>query len=257
VLGGFAAQMLRGHVSVNLAQNLVGGLAVGIAMSLMIRFVASLLAGFASEITVAFYQDHPVFEGVRGSIGSGYHFLNAFGGGLTALLFVELIGRTFPARGIRWSPRPSAWFFSGVICSVVTAIVAWTKVGALAGLAVGFAGIAASGLIAGVAESVAIDPAGAASPATVLRRDRMVFFASWLGLGVVLGSCAWAGAIPNTGSSRTSGRILVRRRNWGSDVRGRGACIRIRSVDVGAVYRCPVVSSSFSQAAMAVDDIPG
>jgi hypothetical protein len=188
VLGGFAAQILRDHVSVNLAQNLVGGLATGIAMSLMNRFVPSLLAGFASEIAVGFYQDHPVFEGVRESIGSGYHFLNALGGWLTALLFVELIGRSDPARGIRWSPRSPRWFFAGAICSVVTGIVVGTTVGVLAGLAVGLAGIAASGLAAGVAESVATDPEAAASPATVLRRDRTVFLASWLGLGVALGS---------------------------------------------------------------------
>lgn len=185
VIGGVVILVFLGPGSAALlAKLLSGGLAIGIAMSVMAGFIPALLGGFIGSITVALYENYSVFEGVRNTVGSGYHIINALSACLLAVLFVELVGRNVPARGIRWSP---IWFACGLICSIVMGYVIWNQVGPVAGLTVGLAAAAASGLVAGVAESVATDLAGAANPQTVLRRDRTTFIASWLGLGVALG----------------------------------------------------------------------
>lgn len=73
------------------------GLAIGLAMTLMGSFVASLAGG----IVAAFHQQAPEFEGLRTAIGSATHLIDGLGFGLTVLLFVELASRARPARGHR------------------------------------------------------------------------------------------------------------------------------------------------------------
>ncbi len=167
-----------------LTRLLSGGLAVGIAMSLMNRFISAFLAGFTGQVVISFYENDNVFSHARELVGSGYHLINAVGAWLTALMFFELVGRDIPARKIRWSP---IWFVSGLMCSFIVAAVIWIQLGARDGLAVGIAGLAASGLIAWVAESDTTDLKGPASPGRVLQRDRTAFLVSWLGLGLALG----------------------------------------------------------------------
>lgn len=162
-----------------------GGLAVGIALSLMNRFLPALLASFTGQAVVAFYENDSIFRPVRLFIGPGYHLINALGAWLTALLFVEFVRRDMPARKIRWSP---IWFASGLVCSFIVATVILVQVGTKDGIAIGVAGVVASAFIAWVAESDTTDVRSAASPATVLRRDRTAFAASFLGLGLGLGA---------------------------------------------------------------------
>lgn len=191
LVGGVIAALIAvavlgpGARDYQLALILSGGLAVGCAMAPMSRFVPGLAAGLAGGIAVTFYEHAGVFEGLRTAVGPGLHLINAFGAGLTALLFVGLAGRSVPARGIRWSP---VWFGWGVAGSLVAGFTAGIQAGWVAGLAVGLAVAVAGGLMGGIAaESVATDLAGAANPEVVLRRDRAAFLACWLGMGAAVG----------------------------------------------------------------------
>jgi hypothetical protein len=159
-------------------------LAVGLCMGFAGAFTPGFIGGFVAEITVAFYEHASVFESIRTAIGSGSHLTNALGLGLAAVLYVELVSRSIPARGIHWSP---VWFACGLITAVVLGSIAWIQQGVAAGLAVAIAATAASGLVGGIAESVATDLDSASNPETVLRRDRLTFYASGLGMGIALG----------------------------------------------------------------------
>ena len=163
---------------------LSAGLGIGIAISLLGRFVSGLVAGFSGTVVVTFYENAPAFESLRTTVGFGLHFMNAFGVGLTALLFVELASRSVPARGLRWSPM---WLACGLVCALVLGFITAIQVGWIAGLVVGIVATIASVFAGGIAEPVATDLAGAANPQTVLQRDRATFFACWLGLGAAIG----------------------------------------------------------------------
>lgn len=185
IVGSGVALALLGAGSVYLLfRILTGGLALGISMSAMNRIAAALPAAITAEITTALYENSPRLAALRASIGPSYHAINALGAWLIALLFVEITGRNVPARGIRWS---LTWFGSGLMTSVVLGAVTWIQVSRLAGIVVGVAAVGASAVVADVSESVESDLTGAASPDTVLRRDRTTFIASGLGLGGALG----------------------------------------------------------------------
>jgi hypothetical protein len=160
-------------------------MAVGVAAGCMRQLAAALTAGFVGEMVIAFYENAGQFYAIRNAVGVWSHIPNGIGIGLAAILYVELSNRTVPARGIRWSP---AWFGCGLITAIVLGFVAWIQQGWLAGLAVALAATVASALVGGVAEPVATDLTGAANPETVLRRDRVTFAASGLGVGLALGT---------------------------------------------------------------------
>ncbi len=184
-IGAFVSLLIIAPGSTYLLTRLLsGGLAVGIAMSLMNRFIPAFLAGLTGQVVISFYENDSALRPLRELVGPGYHLINAVGGGLIALLFFELVRRDIPARKIRWSP---IWFVSGLMCSFIVAGIIWLQLGSRDGFAVGIAGLTASGLIAWVAESDTTDLKGAASPAIVLQRDRTAFLASGLGLGLALG----------------------------------------------------------------------
>lgn len=189
LMGGTAAALFAlvilgaGERNSQLGSFLSGAIAFGIPATLMASFLPCFIAGFAAEFSVAFYEHGTIFDRVRTAVGPGSHVLNAIGVGLTAFLFAEMAIRSIPARGLRWS---RAWLVCGLAAATIFGYITWVQAGWIIGITVGIAATLASVVVGGIAESVATDLAGAASPNNVLGRDRLTFFACWLGLGLSL-----------------------------------------------------------------------
>jgi hypothetical protein len=108
--------------------------------------------------------------------------------------------RKIPAYGMRWSPT---WFIWGVAAGPVIGSVAWVQLGWLPGLAIGLATALAGGINGRIADATSSDPARAASPDDVLRRDRATFLGSWLVFGACMGviTGVWIGLSPGPAGS--------------------------------------------------------
>lgn len=163
---------------------LPGGMAIGICMSVMAGVIPSFMAAFAGGLAVNFYENDIMFAYIRNSVGSFKHLLNAIGFFLLALLFVKILARNAPTKGIHWSPTLLSYGLFGAIVIIVLALL---QAGLAAAIAVGIAGIVAAGLLAWFGDSVTTDLEGATNPETVLKRDRTAFIVSCLGLGIALG----------------------------------------------------------------------
>jgi hypothetical protein len=160
---------------------LSSGLAIGIAVASMSRFIPGLAGGLAGGATVAFYERAHIFETLRSDIGFGSHPINGLGCGFAVLCFIELAGRNTPARKLRWS---LAWFGCASISAVLLGLVVWIQAGWVAGVGIGFAG----GLIGWIGLAVATDLTEETSPQVVLRHDRTAFLVSSLVFGLGLGA---------------------------------------------------------------------
>jgi hypothetical protein len=189
LLGGTAAALIAlaalgpGPGASQLGSFLAGGITVGIMLTSMGEFNSSLAAAFVAELAIAFYEQDTLFRHIRTEVGSGLHIFNGLGTGLSALMAVQSLSYTTPARGLRWSPGR---FFCGVASGIVGAIVVGIQVGRGAGLVVLTVCIIAA-TVFGYNEAVATDLTEATQPKTALLHDRATFLASGLGFGLALG----------------------------------------------------------------------
>jgi hypothetical protein len=163
-----------------------GGIAVGIVVAPLSRFVAGLAGGFVGEVVLGIYDHAALFRGIRATLGlPGLHVVNGIGFGLAAGLAAGLAGRSVPARALRWSPLG---FGCGLATGLITGLAVWMQVGPVGGLTVGLAVAVTAGCAGGfLFEMAEVDLTKAAAPRTVLIRDRTTFYRTFLGLGLTIG----------------------------------------------------------------------
>jgi hypothetical protein len=169
----------------NVTYFIAGGLALALAVAPLGRFAASLMGALAGQALVAFLNSADVVDQVVDSRGPEILASSGVGLGLAAAVAVGLASRRTPARGMRWSPL-------GLVCGLVTGVLiggaAWVRVGPAGGLLVGLVGVVTCGYTGGLLFDVApADPRKAATPRTVLARDRAAFRSGACGPGIAVG----------------------------------------------------------------------
>jgi hypothetical protein len=159
----------------------LGGIGIGIAVAVMRSFVAGLVGGlaggFAGSLLGFFADPHSPTYAIS--------FTNALGLGISAGLAAGVANRRIPTQGLHWSPI-------GLVCGLAigsaAGFVIWAQAGPTGGLSVGIAAAIAGGCAGGLLfNSTETDLTRAATPRTVLDRDRGAFLTSFLGLGLAMG----------------------------------------------------------------------
>lgn len=113
------------------------------------------------------------------------HIANGLGLGIAVGLICALAAAQTPARRLR---RSIFGMFCGAAAGAVVGATTWTTSGMTIGLVIGLVSMLVGGYAGSVFfESAAVDTTRAASPLTVLARDRATFRSSFLGLGLTMG----------------------------------------------------------------------
>ncbi|MDQ2883579.1 MAG: hypothetical protein M3Y48_21080 [Actinomycetota bacterium] len=163
---------------------LASGLAFGIAVAPLKKFVAGLVGASVGEFVAAFLHHAETAHEIGASVGPVAHLMNGLGVGLGAGLAAGLADRDDPARGLRWS---QVGFVCGLASGFLIGFLVWIQVGSPGGLVVGLASMIVGGYAGGLFEVSPAEPKKATSPRALLVRDRATFRSSCVGAGLAIG----------------------------------------------------------------------
>ena len=168
----------------NLNGFLSGGLAFAAAASPFGGFATGFIATCATKLSLTFLGNATIVGSILNSQGFPARIANGLGLGLVASMALARIRQSDPSRRLRWSP----WGFTcGVTAGLILGIPLGLGAGFWAGLSVGLIGTVGGGVVGALAETAEMDLTKANAPASVLRRDRLTFWVSFLGLGAAAG----------------------------------------------------------------------
>lgn len=191
MLGAAAAWLTLGDLADRTGADLAGaviggGVAIGIVVAPFGDAVVAFAAAFVGSAVLAVYEHEPALAGVRAAVGlPGLRTINSVGVACAVAVAVGLAGRPEPARTARLAPTG---LLVGAAAAASVGLLVGAQAGARSGLLVGAALVVPAGYAGGVmfAEPVS-SLAKAASPLSVLRRDRGTFWRSLFGVGLALG----------------------------------------------------------------------
>lgn len=158
---------------------ITGGLAFGLAVAPLARFVCGLAGGFVGELVAA------VIIHEAGSVfGPTARLVNGLGLGFVAGLAVWLRARNAPARELHLS-------LVGTLCGLgfglMTGFALWIQVGSTTSILIGLSCMIAAGFGGALFKTTPSELTKAVNPKGVLVRDRTTFRWAWLGMGLSLG----------------------------------------------------------------------
>jgi hypothetical protein len=190
ILGGLAGSAAAvalfgsGVRYIFLGSYLAGGLAFALAAAPFGRIIVGFVATSSAVVSSAFLSHTSAFGGFGQKYGLVAHLINGIGLGVAVGAATALISQRSPARGLR---RSRLGLVCGIVFGVLVGFLIWVQVGIIGGLAAGLATTIGGAIVGARGEAAEFDLTKAATPQSVLVRDRATFLVSSLGVGAVVG----------------------------------------------------------------------